>query len=540
MASTLMTTKSPLTKRSKVSYCVGGIGRDMAYNLINAQILSFLMLTRNLDDKMLAVITVIMVACRIFDGLNDPIMGAIIENTHHKKGKFKPWILIGALTNVAVIISIYAVNLKGWSYVIFFAFAYLLWGITYTMNDIAYWSMLPSLSTDKGVRDNLSSWANLLAGVGAGLASAGIPMFSVGSLAIVKTSISYSYLIIAAFICLAFVGCQLLTYFGTQHESTIIVNPLENKQAKKPLKDMWNVIKSNDQVRWIALTMFFYNVGQAMLNSAITIYIYITFGFEGTLVTIFTLLYGVSAALPMIFYGALSKRFSRRNMVLWGTIMAMVGYLLFFLTGVAWNVGDKTTLLGMNIEWGNFIVLALCGIFINIGQTLFYNITTISISNCIEYNEWKTGERKEGVIFALRPLMAKIGSAAQLGILTLIYILLGVNDFTNRISRLDGDATLGLITQEEKNQGVLNILNSFDQSTGIKLKGWVCLISALFVLAAMFIYLFKFKIDEKKYENMLKDINDRKAEKAENIAENTLENPENTAKNQYSNQKENN
>ena len=67
-----------LSFKHKFSYCAGGIGRDMACRWINAQILTFLMLTRNLDDKMLAVVTVIMICCKIFDGLNDPIMGTII------------------------------------------------------------------------------------------------------------------------------------------------------------------------------------------------------------------------------------------------------------------------------------------------------------------------------------------------------------------------------------------------------------------------------------------------------------------------------
>lgn len=528
MENTATVQPQKLSMKSKCSYCGGGIGRDMAYNLVNAQILSFLMLTRSLNDAQLLVITVIMVCCRIFDGLNDPIMGAIIEATHNAKGKFKPWMLLGVCTNVCVIMAIYGVPIKGWEYVIFFAFAYLLWGITFTMNDISYWSMLPSLSTDKKERDGLSSWANLLAGVGAGIASGVIPLLSVGDLALIKSSISYSYLIMAGVICVCFLVCQLITYFGTAHKSTLLPPDMPKPKFENPLKDMWKVIKTNDQLRWVALVMLLYNIGASMLSGAITIYIYLTFGFQGMLVTVFTVLFGFAGGVPMLFYGAFSKRMTRRQMAMFAIITATLGYVLFFCTGVVWKTG-LTTSGGLAI--GDFVLLALCGILINIGQCLFYNVQTISISNCIEYNEFLTGERKEGIIFAIRPLMAKIGSAIQLGIITLIYVLLGVNSFTNQISRIDGNATMGLITAAEKEQQILDVIGGFDYKTGVKLKAWICALSILLVVASCLIMRKKCTITEKKYEEILVAIKERKeggaAEKSDETTEETEDNGEN-------------
>ncbi|MFA5154327.1 MAG: MFS transporter, partial [Clostridia bacterium] len=85
--------------RNKWFYSTGGIGRDMAYQLFSAYLLTYVMFTKTITNAQFAAISVIMIVCRIFDALNDPIMGGIIENTKMKLGKFKPWILIGALTS---------------------------------------------------------------------------------------------------------------------------------------------------------------------------------------------------------------------------------------------------------------------------------------------------------------------------------------------------------------------------------------------------------------------------------------------------------
>lgn len=544
-----------LSFKQKFSYCAGGIGRDMAYNLINAQILTFLMLTRNLDDKMLAVVTVIMICCKIFDGLNDPIMGTIIEYTHNKRGKFKPWLLLGVCTNVVVIMSIYAVPLKGWDYVIYFAFAYLLWGITFTMNDISYWSMLPALSNDKKERDGLTSWANLLAGLGGGVAGAVVQPLTVGAMAITP-SISTSYLIMAGIICAAFLGCQVMTFFGAPHKSTLLTaqEKIKEKLRKKnPLKELWQVIKQNDQLRVIAIVMFLYNIGASMLTVAMTYYTYLEYGLEGMLVTIFGLIFGISGAIPMLFYGAFSKKLTRKQMVLASMIITIFGYALFMCVGTAFKTKVEFSIFGINMNL-DFILMALCGLFISVGQSLLYNIMTIGISNCIEYNDFNWGERKEGVIFSIRPLMAKIGNAFQTGILTLLYILLGINGFTNKISQIDNAATRGSLTEEMietllnsgftpadiqqvQESGVVSdeIKNTLveieramvsDGNPGLKLKIIVCVIAVALIVGSCVLMYKKFTISEEKYSEMVEAIEKRDGKKSDDAEGETTETTE--------------
>jgi len=144
-----------LDNKTKWSYCVGATGRDMAYTLVSMFLLTYIQYTMQLTVAQYATISVIVVLCLIWDGFNDPMMGIIIENAHLKSGKFKPWILMGVILNAIDIICIFTLRPRGWAFVVFFGIAYLLWGMTFTMNDIAYWGLLPALSSDPKERNML-------------------------------------------------------------------------------------------------------------------------------------------------------------------------------------------------------------------------------------------------------------------------------------------------------------------------------------------------------------------------------------------------
>ena len=88
-----------LTSHNLWSFSLGGVGRDLMYQLFNTYMLTCILLTKGVNTAEFAIVGVVIMCCRIFDALNDPIMGSIIEITRTKWGKFKPWIMIGAISN---------------------------------------------------------------------------------------------------------------------------------------------------------------------------------------------------------------------------------------------------------------------------------------------------------------------------------------------------------------------------------------------------------------------------------------------------------
>lgn len=477
--------------RNKWFYSTGGIGRDMAYQLFAAYLLTYVMFTKEITNAQFAAISIIMIVCRIFDAINDPIMGGIIENTRMKLGKFKPWILIGALTNAVVMVLYFSSPLQGWPFVIFFGFMYLLFDITFTMNDIGYWSMLPSLAKDQKQRATLTSMANLFASIGAIIAFAAIPILTNGPNAIGGNSIT-GYLGVAVIIAIIFVACQVMTTIFVK-EAPVSYRP---KNEKIGLKAMFQVVFRNDQLLWTSLVMLLYNLGSSLINVFGIIYVYLYFGYDGINITLFVGAYAVGNLLINIVYPYMVKFMTRKQVATLGLIGVIVGYGFFFLVGVAIPM--------------NYLLLCVAGFILAFGQAMIYMVTTINLTNCIEYNEYKTGNRDEAIIFSIRPFMAKMASALQQGIVAVAYLAIGITAITNGISEAERLNNMGLIDAVEKSEMIEKALALGTEATKMNFRIIIVVVPIVLISIAYWIIMKKNKVNEKEYDQMIEDINAKK------------------------------
>ena len=138
----------------KLGFGVGGLGKDLCYAMISTYLTIYLTDTVGLAP--LFVGNLFLVA-RIWDVVNDPMMGFIVDNTHTRWGKFRPWILIGTIVNAVILALLFrGPQLTGFAQYAYYSVMYILWGMTYTVLDIPYWSMLPSMSSTKEERDSMS------------------------------------------------------------------------------------------------------------------------------------------------------------------------------------------------------------------------------------------------------------------------------------------------------------------------------------------------------------------------------------------------
>jgi len=263
-------------KKNLWMYPLGTVGRDMVYTLFTNYILTFILFTRTLDPAHLAAITAIMIAARVFDALNDPIMGNIIERTRTKWGKFKPWLLIGILSTSLVVYAAFNNDLQGWPFVIFFGGIYFLYSITYTMNDIAYWGMVPALSSDGHSRNQFTSRATLFAGIGGTLAAILIPMLTTGSLTIGGNTAT-AYGVVALAICIISPLFVSFTLLGVKENRSDMAKPA----IKVSLKMIIRTIVSNDQLLWISLIFLIQQIGNGIVLGGVgSTYIYFEFGYS--------------------------------------------------------------------------------------------------------------------------------------------------------------------------------------------------------------------------------------------------------------------
>jgi len=537
-------TEERLSKRNLYAFSFGTVGRDMAYTLFSGYIMSFILFTRVLTAQQFSVITALIIVARIIDAMNDPLMGGIIENTRTKWGKFKPWIMIGVVTNAAVLIMLFFSKLQGWDFIYLLIAVYILFDITFTMNDIGYWAMMPSLTSHPEDRNRLASLATLCAGIGAALATAAIPTFTAGDMQLGNGGAATAYKWITAIIVFFFIGCQIMTSVLVKEKP---LPPFE-KQPHFSFKKVFRVVRKNDQLLWISIVFLINNVAQSVLTGGLAMmYIYFNFGYQGFLYMVYSILFGAAGLFVMMTYPKFSGKYSRKQLMKAGMVLIIIGHGLLALSGLLMPVGLGS--IG-NLDL-KFIALMICNAIYGGGQILIYMVLTISITNTVEYNEWKTGDREESIIFALRPLTAKFGSALMQLVIWLVYLGIGILNNTNGIAVAEQNADQGLYLRAAEGYSALELFTEygakdmaeatrlFDRAqellavgdkkvvdiadilkseiiegviegvkNGQKIALVICMavIPVVLALCAYFMYKSKYFIDEKKYDEMLADI----------------------------------
>jgi melibiose permease/lactose/raffinose/galactose permease len=478
-----------IDKKTKWSYCIGATGRDAAYALVSMFVLTYIQYTMKLTVAQFTVISVAMVICMVWDAVNDLMMSSIIENSHYKMGKYRPFIIVGALLNAVVIILMFTVRPTGWSFVIFFCITYLLWGMTYTINDIAYWGMLPSLSSDPKERDARVTLMGVFVCIGQFAVAGIVPMVIAGN------AIA-AFRIIGIIAALGFLLFQTFTFLGvTENER---VDNAEEVNFKK----MFGILKRNDQLVKSGIAYVLFCVGQQLLLLLAVNFFYFEFGYSesGDLVTLFTVMYGVGTLAAQFVYPIISARTSRKK--IYGTCLAVLvaGYLV---------------LLGFGyILPKNVILLMITGFVIFFCQGLINLAMVVIINNTIEYDEYRFNERHDSIISAIRSFASKFSGALNQGAASLILIVSGIYAVSQNISALEVEVGKGAMAREEALLKADNIIATVEPVQTLILRIGMVAIPLLVMIASWIIIQKGYRIDEKEYARMVSEIEKRHEENA--------------------------
>lgn len=477
----------PLDKRTKWTYCVGATGRDAAYALVSMYLINYIQYTMNLTVAQYGAISAILVACLIWDAVNDPMMGIIIENARLKSGKYRPWILLGVILNAIIIVLLFTMRPTGWAFVVFFGISYLLWGMTFTMNDIAYWGLLPSLSSDAKERNSLVSLMSIFCCVGQFAIAGIIPVVVAGNAV-------NAYRIAALCVALSFIAFQLLTFFGVKER------PRETENSRKlSLKDMFRIFIRNDQLVTAGIACLLFNIGNGLLILLGMNFFYFEFGYSegGSLIFTFTVMYGVGTLISQGSYAAIARRFTRRSMLRFLTVAIIISYFLFLITG--------------RIIPENPLILNIEGFLIFFFQGLFNMNVVVMLNNTIEYDEFRFNERHDSIISAVRSFAVKLSSAINQGVQALILIISGIYAISQQISALEVDKGKGLLSSEEVLSAADGFIQTATSTQLLILRIGITVVPVLVIVAADLLLKRKYRIDEAEYKRLVDEIDQRNA-----------------------------
>ena len=391
-------------KKQFAAYGLGAVGKDMVYALSASYIMYYYQDILGLSATFVGFILMI---ARVFDAANDPFMGVVVAKTNSRWGKFRPWLFTGTILNAFVLYALFAAPaVSGKALMIYFAVMYILWGVTYTMMDIPFWSMIPAVTSTTKDRENLSVVGRTSAGVGYAL----INVFTVMAVSKLGGGIERTgFRLFALIIAILFVIFILFTCFTIREQKE------ENMQTTS-VKEMFKALFNNDQAIVTVVTIVLIN-SALYITSNLLIYFF-KYDIGGTTwkdaYTLFTSVGGISQILGMmVVYPILRSKLSNTIIFKLGLCLAIFGYA--FLLALC--------LLGYSSV---LPMLMVPGVMIFVANGILTVLTTVFLANTVDYGEVKTGHREESVIFSMQTFVVKAASGLAVFITGVSLDLIGL------------------------------------------------------------------------------------------------------------------
>lgn len=407
-----------LSVKEKISYGLGAVGKDMVYMLSASYVLYYY---QDILGVSAIAMGIILMVARVFDAFNDPIMGVIVAKTKTKWGKFRPWLLIGTITNAVVLYVMFAAPpaLNGRGLVAYAAIVYILWGVTYTMMDIPFWSMIPAFTEGGKERENLTTLARSCAGIGSALITI-ITVMAVTILGGGDERIGFrNFALIVAVLFVVFIAFTCMTI---KEKSTIDVD-------SPSVGDMFRALLQNDQAMTVVISIVLINCSLYITSNLLIYFFKYDIAGEAwyNTYTLFNTFGGAVQILSMMLFFPLFRKFLSAVQVFYASFaMAIGGYGILFVL----------MCLGAN----SLAVLLVPAFFIFVAFGMLTVLTTVFLANTVDYGELKNHRRDESVIFSMQTFVVKLAS----GVAALVAsICLSLSHISENTAQAATDAVSG-------------------------------------------------------------------------------------------------
>lgn len=398
-----------------ISYSLCGFGQNLICTIIGSYLTVFM--TDAIGFSALAV-AFLMLGARIFDALNDPIMGSIVDRTRTKWGKCRPymkWMAFPIAAMTVICFLPWFPNSDGGFAAL--SVLYLIWGIVYTIADVPYWGLSTAMSNDTYRRGNLLTIARLFCTAGAGIVTVFVPIITenltknISDPALVAEKLRWIYFIIAIICCVIAIPLFFLGYKNTQERNMSEETPPSLKHNLRLLfknKPLMLIVLSG--IGGAARMLFTYTGGLYFAK-------YIMY--KESMYSLFTMAVVPGGLIASLLVPWFTKKFGKRNTYIWSHIIGGAAMLIAFIVGIACDHGNYSSTVTTVVL---LIALVIAGIPQGFGNILTYAM----IGDTVEYLELKTGERAEGICFAMQTLINKIGMAVGAFVGVLAYYMAGV------------------------------------------------------------------------------------------------------------------
>ena len=410
----------------KIAYAAGDLGCNMSFSLKNT-VQTFWLAFMMLETGLLSVLLLLV---QIWDAINDPIIGAMIDadRRQYKRGKFKQYILIGAIGLLVAGAAVFLPfpNAATWVKAILFILGYMLWDAFYTVANVPYGSMLSLVTENPGERAQLSTWRSIGSMIGNMLPSMilpaiiwrkefnpdGTPLINPETGVQVETLLGNRVFIAAllmgvlGFLCFLFMIKKITIRVD---ENTVKAG--EDAPKFNVFKAFWNFLKNRPAMgaTLAAMGMF---LGMNSAATATTIMFATYFGMAQL-----SGLVQMIGFIPMFFFMPFIKplvnKFGKKEASVVGMLVSAFGALIMLVFPLIPN------------KMLSLVVYLLGLVFFGVGMGVYTCVSWAFMADAIDYNEWKTGKREEGTIYSLHSFFRKLAQGVGPSVVLFVMGLLG-------------------------------------------------------------------------------------------------------------------
>lgn len=367
--------------KAKVVFGAGSFGQGIIFTLVSLYLMFYLTQVQGLSGSIVGTAFLIF---RCWDGINDPIMGAIVCKLNMKMGKYRPWLLIGSLFSGFLFVLMF-VDVHNFSLTmkyVYYLGLYFLWGMAYTIVEIPYWSLIPATTIEEADRNSITSISQVFNNIGTLAVSILAP-------SMLDVNDPSSFLILALQIGLVYIFSLSMTTFCVKEKR------VENPEIIT-FKQMVGAFKKNDQARALFWPVFFMSTAFNLTISLGTYFFTYDIG-DTSKFSLFMIFAGTALVIGILSYPFVASKFGRKNIFIFSSVMCIIGYSFMFAANMLFH-GDVYVLSGVSI----FALISFGWIMV---------ARYIMASAVCDYSERKTGQRMNSIWISINSLSIKISSA---------------------------------------------------------------------------------------------------------------------------------
>lgn len=420
------------TGKELTMYLIGLAGQNIIYNITQTGLMYYLQSVIFLPAM---AISIIIAVARVWDAINDPMMGTIVDRTHSKWGKCRPYLIfappvicvITILTFANRIYTMTPTQTGRFFIIVWAAVSYILWGMAYTVGDIPLWGITALMTSRESDRAKVLSWARISAAVGAGVVVAGIvplsQMLGKKITAVIgdgNRGLQLGCIIVA--VVLTIIASILFELAGIFTRERI-----PQTEERHTMKENFRMIWQNKPFRQILMSSVLKAPIQLIGLIGVSLATYY-FGDNGnapmTSYFIYLAVIGGGFVSGTLLFTVLTPKFIKNQekskiyniVTVFSAIPFIVIYVIYKLAPYNLTAPFCTFVLGLS-----FFV---CGGAQGIANVL----QSIMISDAIDYEEYKNNIRPDGVFFSGQSFATKLSAGISMLIEGAVFKLVGFSD----------------------------------------------------------------------------------------------------------------